>query len=83
VIPRVPIVPNHTALISNLHQVASHLEGSFQEVHLLPYHRLGESKRDLVGSPQPSLHLEPPGEEEMKAIGKIFEEKGILVRVGG
>jgi pyruvate formate lyase activating enzyme len=83
VIPRIPIVPGHTAIPSNLNQIASHLEGSFQEVHLLPYHRLGESKRDLVESSQTSLHLDPPTEEEMKAIGSIFEEKGILVRVGG
>jgi pyruvate formate lyase activating enzyme len=83
VIPRVPIVPHQTALASNLHQIASHLEGSFQEVHLLPYHRWGEPKRDMIESPQPSLHLDPPTEEEMEAVGKIFEERGILVRVGG
>jgi pyruvate formate lyase activating enzyme len=83
VIPRVPIVPGHTALPSNLNQIAAHLEGSFEEVHLLPYHRWGESKRDLIDSPQPTLHVDPPTEEEMRMIGKIFEERGILVRVGG
>jgi pyruvate formate lyase activating enzyme len=83
VIPRVPIVPEHTAIPSNLNQIASHLEGSFREVHLLPYHRMGESKRDLVETPQASLHLDPPTEEEMKTIGSIFEERGILVRIGG
>jgi len=82
-IPRVPIVPEYTALASNLDQIASHLEGSFQEVHLLPYHGWGESKRDLVDSRKPSLRLDPPTEKEMMAIGKIFEERGILVRVGG
>jgi pyruvate formate lyase activating enzyme len=83
VIPRVPIVPNHTALLSNLNRIASHLEDFFPEVHLLPYHRWGESKRELVDRPEPSLHLEPPDDEEMKAIGKIFEDKGIAVRIGG
>jgi pyruvate formate lyase activating enzyme len=83
VIPRMPIVPEHTALASNLDQIAAHLEGSFQEVHLLPYHGWGESKRDLVDSQKPSLDLDSPTEEEMTAIGKIFEERGILVRVGG
>jgi pyruvate formate lyase activating enzyme len=79
----VPIVPEHTALASNLEQIAAHLEGPFEEVHLLPYHRWGESKRDLIDSPQPTLEIDPPGEEEMRAIGKIFEERGILVRAGG
>ena len=83
VIPRVPIVPGHTALPPNLDQIAAHLEGWFEEVHLLPYHRYGESKRDLIDSPQPTLHVDPPTEEEMRMIGKIFEERGILVRVGG
>jgi pyruvate formate lyase activating enzyme len=83
VIPRVPIVPDHTALPANLDQIAAHLEGKFQQVHLLPYHGWGEPKRDLVDSPEPSLQLDPPSEAEMEAIGKIFEERGILARVGG
>jgi pyruvate formate lyase activating enzyme len=83
VIPRVPVVPEHTALPSNLCQIAAHLAGSFPEVHLLPYHRWGEAKSDLIDGPKPSLQLVPPSEEEMREIGKIFEERGILVRVGG
>ena len=83
VVPRVPIVPNHTALPANLDQIAAHLEGSFQQVHLLPYHRWGESKRDLVDSPQPSLQLDSPSEAEMEAIARIFEERGIVARIGG
>jgi pyruvate formate lyase activating enzyme len=83
VIPRVPVVPEHTALRSNLCQIAAHLAGSFEEVHLLPYHRWGEAKTDLIDGPKPALQLDPPSEEEMKATLKIFEERGILVRVGG
>ncbi len=82
-IPRVPIVPSYTALPSNLKQIAAHLEGSFPEVHLLPYHRWGESKRALIDSPQPSLDLDPPSQDEMEAMRTIFEERGILVRIGG
>jgi pyruvate formate lyase activating enzyme len=83
VIPRVPVIPNYTALPSNLKQIAAHLEGSFSEVHLLPYHRWGESKRELIDSRQPSLQLDPPSEEEMETLREIFEERGILVRIGG
>ena len=82
-IPRVPIVPGYTALPSNLDRIAAHLEGSFQEVHLLPYHGWGEAKRELIDSPKPPLQLDPPSDEEIAAVGKIFEEKGILVKVGG
>jgi pyruvate formate lyase activating enzyme len=83
VIPRIPVVPEHTAIPSNLEQIASHLAGSFQEVHLLPYHGWGESKRELVDGQKPAVRLDPPGEAEMKEIGRIFEERGILVRIGG
>jgi len=83
VIPRIPIVPSYTALPSNLKQIAAHLAGSFPEVHLLPYHRWGESKRELIDSPQPSLQLDPPSEDDMEALRRIFEERGILVRIGG
>ena len=83
VIPRVPIIPSYTALPSNLRQIAAHLEGSFSEVHLLPYHRWGESKRALIDSPQPSLDLDPPSQDKMEAMRTIFEERGILVRIGG
>jgi pyruvate formate lyase activating enzyme len=78
-----PIVPSYTALTANLNQIAAHLEGAFPEVHLLPYHRWGESKRELIDSPQPSLQLDPPSEDEMEAPRKIFEGRGILVRIGG
>ena len=81
VIPRVPIVPSYTAQASNLSQIASHLEGSFQEVHLLPYHRWGESKRDLIDSPQPTLQLDPPTDEEMEAV--ITDKMTRAARGGG
>jgi pyruvate formate lyase activating enzyme len=83
VVPRVPIIPGYTARPSNLHQIAERLEGSFPEVHILPYHRLGESKRDLIDSPQPSLDLDPPNREEMESAGEIFERRGLAVRAGG
>ena len=83
VLPRVPIIPGYTADPSNLRRIAAHLEGSFSEVHILPYHGWGQSKRDLIDSPQPCLELDPPTPEEMEAVKKIFEDRGIAVRIGG
>ncbi len=83
IIARVPIVPGHTALPSNLNQIADRLEGSFPEVHLMPYHRWGESKIDLTDSPQPSLDLVAPDHEDMGAVEEIFARRGLSVRVGG
>jgi pyruvate formate lyase activating enzyme len=83
VIPRVPIIPGHTAHPWNLKQIAAHLQGSFPEVHVLPYHPWGESKRDLIDSAGPSLALDPPSREDMEAVRQIFEAEGISVRIGG
>ncbi|MFQ5655451.1 MAG: glycyl-radical enzyme activating protein [Planctomycetota bacterium] len=83
VIPRVPLVPDHTFLRANLNQIALHLAGSFNEVHLLPYHPWGESKRALIDSPQPSLCLDSPSEEEVEISRRIFEDQGMVTRIGG
>lgn len=83
VIPRIPIVPGYTMLAANLEQIADHLKGSFEEVHLLPYHRWGESKRALIDSPQPALDLDPPSQEDIERARRIFEERGIVARIGG
>lgn len=83
VIPRVPIIPGHTEQPSNLKRIAAHLEGSFPEVHLLPYHPWGESKRAPIDSPQPALELDPPSGDAIEAAKDIFEERGLVVRIGG
>ena len=83
VIPRIPIIPGHTAVASNLKRIAAHLRGRFPEVHVLPYHSWGESKRDRIDSPQPALALSPPSGEDMETVRRIFEDEGLSVRVGG
>jgi pyruvate formate lyase activating enzyme len=83
IVPRVPVIPSYTALPSNLNQIADRLEGSFPEVHVLPYHRWGESKKEMIDSPQPPLHLDPPSREDMESAKEIFERRGISVSIGG
>jgi pyruvate formate lyase activating enzyme len=83
IIPRVPIIPSYTGLTSNLHQIASYLQGSFEEVHILPYHRWGESKREPIDSAQPSLDLAPPSHQDMEVAKRVFEDRGLAVRLGG
>lgn len=83
VVPRVPLVPSHTMLRENLEQIATRLAGSFPEVHLLPYHRWGESKKIMIDSPQPPVDLEPPSQGDLESAQRIFEEKGIVTRIGG
>ena len=83
VTPRVPVVPSYTALPANLDRIAVHLEGRFPEVHLLSYHRWGESKKTLIDSPELPLDINPPSEEDMESARQIFERRGIVARIGG
>ena len=52
-------------------------------VHLLPYHRLGETKYERMEEPQKAVHLETPGDERMQELKKMFESFGLTVSIGG
>ncbi|SHJ34134.1 pyruvate formate lyase activating enzyme [Geosporobacter subterraneus DSM 17957] len=50
---------------------------NIQRVELLPYHKMGISKWQEMGLAYELEHVDPPTEDQMKRIRKIFEEYGI------
>jgi pyruvate formate lyase activating enzyme len=56
-----------------------------KEIHLLPYHRLGESKRQELGYPFRSSMpgIRPPSKEEVENAGQVLKREGLAVIVGG
>jgi pyruvate formate lyase activating enzyme len=54
-----------------------------KEVHLLPYHRMGESKLQRIDSPLEYLGIEPLTDERMAEIKARFEAAGLEVSIGG
>jgi pyruvate formate lyase activating enzyme len=54
-----------------------------EEVHLLPYHKMGESKLQRVDSPLKALALEPFSDEQIAEIRERFEAAGLKVSIGG
>ena len=50
-----------------------------QEVNLLPFHRLGSSKHDQLGSDYTYRDVSSPSDSHMMEIKEIFEKKGIIV----
>lgn len=48
-------------------------------VELLPYHRLGTYKYELVGLEYPLPHVESPGSEEIRKITGYLQDRGIAV----
>ena len=82
---RVPVVPGVNDDAANLRRTAA-LAASLpgvQRVSLLPYHELGEDKRERVGVPGASFATNPPPQDRMRDIATIFEEAGLLTVIGG
>ena len=82
---RVPVVPGVNDDRANLGRtaaLAATLPG-VQRVSLLPYHELGEDKRERAGGPGAPFAATPPPPEHMRDIATIFEEAGLLTVIGG
>jgi pyruvate formate lyase activating enzyme len=85
VVLRLPIVPGCNADPDSVRAVAALARGlGVVELHLLPYHRLGESKYQALGRSCPLGGLAPPSAEEINRLKRISEDgDGLAVRVGG
>lgn len=84
VVFRVPLVPGMTDTEQNLSDLIDLLgELEREEVHLLPYHKMGESKLQRIDSSLEPLDLEPFSDERLAEIRSRFEVAGIKVSIGG
>lgn len=84
VVFRVPLVPGMTDTEQNLSDLIDLLgELEREEVHLLPYHKMGESKLQRIDSSLEPLDLEPFSDERLAEIRSRFESAGIRVSIGG
>jgi pyruvate formate lyase activating enzyme len=61
----------------------AHELGDEVKVHLLPYHRLGETKYERMEIHEGCIHIEPPSDERMEELKEIFEWFGLTVTIGG
>jgi pyruvate formate lyase activating enzyme len=80
---RVPLIGGLNADEENMHRVAGFAqETGIEEVHLLPYHRLGESK---YGKLNRDYRFEgfTPDEETVERLTRILEKRGLRVMIGG
>ena len=84
IIIRVPIV---TGCQDSLEEVESITEFAkslkIKEVHLLPYHRLGESKYSQLGRNYKLKGIIPPTESSIFRLKEIIESYDLKVCVGG
>jgi pyruvate formate lyase activating enzyme len=82
---RIPIIPGINDDRANLETTAAFLGSlpGIQQVDLLPYHPMGESKSPRVGIPC-QLHAVPtPTIEDLEAMAALFRAKGLHATIGG
>jgi pyruvate formate lyase activating enzyme len=83
---RVPVIPGRNDAEENVVATALFIAtelGDSTGVHLLPYHRLGETKHERMEQSDKSLAAEPPSEEQMGELREVFESFGLEVHLGG
>lgn len=83
--PRIPLVPGYNDSLKNLQCtaefIASKLDGK-NRVHILPYHRLGETKYTQMER-RMIMNITPPSDTDLENARKIFESTGLSAVIGG
>lgn len=82
---RVPTIPtfNDTAKeIMDIARFARSLPG-VKELHLLPYHRLGQDKYAGLDRDYQMAHIVPPTNEHMEMLREVASTTGLKVQIGG
>ena len=82
---RVPVVPTFNDTkeeIRAIAQFASTLKG-VEEIHLLPYHRLGQDKYRWLGRDYTLPEITPPTAEKMLELLNEAEKSGLKCQIGG
>lgn len=82
---RIPVVPGYNMSDENMEQTGSFIQKALDNrvpVHLLPYHNLGESKKENLERTD-SLWIPTPSDAEMNHCKNILEGMGMKVQIGG
>ena len=82
---RVPVIPTFNDTPEEISQIAKFVHEIMPggEIHLLPYHRLGQDKYKGLGRQYTMEHITPPCEEEMQALLKEALKYGLKAKIGG
>jgi pyruvate formate lyase activating enzyme len=81
---RVPVIPDFNDTPEDIRAIADHVARlGIRELHLLPYHRLGQNKYRLLGRAYGYVADRRVSLEQMDAFGAAAQVPGLLVRIGG
>ena len=83
---RVPVIPTFNDTVEEIQGIASFADTlpGVEQLHLLPYHRLGQDKYIGLGRPYLMEGILPPTQEHMQTLKKAAESVSSLhVQIGG
>ena len=86
VIFRIPVIPGINTMDDELQRLFSFVEerkAMLEEVHLLPYHRIAESKYARLKMKKQMGDVEEPDASFMDGLRARFETTGLKVSIGG
>ncbi len=86
VIFRIPVIPGINTPEEEMQKIFSFVEerkGRLEEVHLLPYHRIAESKYARLKMKKQLGNVEEPAPDYMEGLRDKFEKTGLKVSIGG
>ena len=82
---RTPVIPTFNATkeeIAEIAKFASTLDG-VEEMHILPYHRIGSDKYAGLGRDYTLKDIEPPSKELMNELLEVVNSFGLKGQIGG
>ncbi len=82
---RVPVVPTFNDTVEEIMDIARFAAGlpGVEELHLLPYHRLGQDKYDGLGREYTLKDILPPEPGHMSMLRDKAASTGLRVQIGG
>ncbi len=82
---RVPTIPTFNDTPEEIRAIATFAASlpNVRELHLLPYHRLGQDKYAGLGRTYTLPDIMPPSDEHMQMLRKVAAESGLKVQIGG
>jgi len=81
---RTPVIPTFNATVDEIREIAKYAKSiGVEEMHILPYHRLGKDKYDGLGRTYSMGEIEPPSKELMNQLLEVVKQEGLKGQIGG
>ncbi|HWT74016.1 MAG TPA: glycyl-radical enzyme activating protein [Mobilitalea sp.] len=82
---RVPVIPTFNHTKEEIRAIAAFAKTlpDVKELHLLPYHRLGQDKYEGLGRTYTLSHIEPLDNEYMNGLLEVAKLSGLPCQIGG